>query len=645
MVGKLTTQGDRVMRAQVARRNFHLDGRGIKIGVISDSFNALNKASVDVANGDLPGRQNPLGYKKPVQILKDLRRGTDEGRAMLQIISDIAPAAELLFHTAYISRNGITEQSFARAVKTLARAGADIIVDDVGIATTLFQDGFLAQTVTEVVNQGVAYFSAVGNDSNRSYESVFRPSTTFTFRGITYEAHDFDPGDGVDLFQDVNFAFGSAIQPLLSWDQPVGKVSSDLELFLVPTPQLPTSDSNPLAVSTTLFSNGLEQPLEQLFYRSFESKTAHLVIARKVDLVDETNHIKWISTANDNDSDVVYEYLSGLNNGREQSTIYGQPNARGAVAVGAVSVNKTPLFGINPPVLEDFSTRGGTPILFDPQGNRLTMPDIRLKPELVAPSGVSTTLNRFNPFSGTSAAAPHAAAVAALLWQRAGGPNRLSPAQLTQTLQRTAIPLDPAGNFRSGAGLVQADAAVLEAYRTRINGTDSNNRLRGNKGADNIFGFSGRDRLSGASGFDALFGGTNPDHLNGNAGNDYLLGGRGNDVLIGGQDHDVLLGNQGRDRLLGSAGDDLLAGGAAINWLTGGQGENTFVLAADGLAVIRDFKSGDQLALSDRIRFPQLQFSSHGSDLIIQWRGNSLARLIGVEDLSASDFTTIAIRD
>lgn len=645
MVGKITTQGDRVMRAQVARRNFHLDGRGIKIGVISDSFNALRKASRDVVRGELPGRQNPLGYKKPVRVLKDLRGGSDEGRAMLQIISDIAPAAELLFHTAYISTNRITEQSFARAVKALARAGADIIVDDVGIATTLFQDGLLAQTVTEVVNQGTAYFSAVGNDSNRSYESVFRPNSTFTFRGITYEAHDFDPSDGVDLFQDVNFTFGSAIQPLLSWDQPVGKISSDLELFLVPTPQLPTSDADLLALSTTLFSNGIEQPLEQLFYRSLESRIAHLVIARKVNPANETTQIKWISTANDNDSAIAYEYVSSLDTGREQSTIYGQPNARGAVAVGAVSVFRTPLFGINPPILEDFSSRGGTPILFDAQGNRLPMPDIRQKPELVAPSGVSTALNRFNPFSGTSAAAPHAAAVAALLWQRAGGTHRLSPAQLTQIMQRTAIPLDPAGNFRSGAGLVQADAAVLEAYTTRINGTNDRNRLQGNKGADNIFGFGGSDQLSGGRGFDALFGGAKRDHLSGNAGNDYLLGGQGNDVLVGGQGNDVLLANQGRDQLLGGAGNDLLAGGAAANRLTGGRGKNTFVLAPDGLAVIQDFKTGDRLALSERIRFKQLRFSSRGPDLIIQWRGNSLARLMGVEEVSAANFTTIAIRD
>nr|RNJ66112.1 MAG: hypothetical protein EDM05_27535 [Leptolyngbya sp. IPPAS B-1204] len=644
MVGKFTTQGDRVMRAQVARRNFHLDGRGIKIGVISDSFNAFRKASRDVAKGELPGRQNPLGYSKSVRVLKDLRRGSDEGRAMLQIITDIAPGAELLFHTAYQSRKAITEKSFARAVKALARAGANVIVDDVGIPTAFFQDGLLAQTVTKVVDRGVAYFSAVGNDSNRSYESNFRPGAPFTLNGITYEAHDFDPGEAVDLFQDINFGFGGAIQPLLSWDQPVGQISSDLALFLVSAPQLPT-DVNLLAASTNLFSNGIEQPLEQLFYQPDTSKTAYLVIARKIEVRDTSTYVKWISTANDLDRDIGYEYISKTNNAAEQSTIYGQPNAKGAVAVGAVALSKTPLFGVNPPVLEEFSSRGGTPILFDPQGNRLPIPEIRLKPEIVAPSGVATSLRIFNPFSGTSAAAPHAAAVAALLWQRAGGPKRLSPAQLTQIMQRTAIPLDPAGNFRSGAGLVQADAAVLASYQRHLSGTKGKNRLRGHAGADNLFGLGGSDRLSGAGGFDALFGGPKPDHLYGNAGNDYLLGGRGNDRLVGGRGDDTLLGNQGRDQLWGGDGDDLLAGGAAANYLTGGKGKNTFVLSTDGTAIIRDFKAGDRLALADQLRFRQLQVSSQGQDLLIQWRGRSLARLMGVEDVSASDFVAIAIRD
>ncbi len=652
MVGKVTTKGDRVVRAQVARRNFHLDGRGIKIGVISDSYDALRDAETDIADGDLPGRNNPLGYTKPVRVLKDLR-GNDEGRAMLQIITDLAPGAELLFHTAYATPNRIDERSFVKAVKALARAGAGIIVDDVGFATTIFQDGLAARTVDQVSKRGIAYFSAIGNDGNRSYDSIFRPSDQFTFRGNTYEAHNFATDETVDLFQDVSLLWGDVIAPMLGWDQPVGKITSDLELFLVSNPQLPEAGGKILAVSRTLFSQGVEQPIEQLFYEATTSRTAYLVIARKVDSENSSNQIKWISTANSADSNVVYEYVNDANHastnplGGEPSTVYGQPNAKGAIAVGSVQVNRTPLFGVKPPVLDEFSSRGGTPILLDPQGRRLDSPDIRQKPEFVAPNGVATTFQPFNPFFGTSAAAPHAAAVAALILQRAGGAKRLTPAQIVEIMQDTAIPLDPAGNFRSGAGLIQADAAVLEAFTRFAKGKNNRNHIQGRKQADNLHGLNGNDALRGGGGFDALFGGAGRDRLHGNAGNDYLLGEAGQDTLVGGTGNDALLGNRGADWLLGGKGDDLLAGGAGQNQMLGGKGKNLFVLSPDGVAIISDFQAGrDQLALTDGLSFNQLRLEPKGSSTVIQFRNQRLARLVGMTTpLVAENFTTIALKD
>jgi hypothetical protein len=72
-------------------------------------------------------------------------------------------------------------------------------------------------------------------------------------------------------------------------------------------------------------------------------------------------------------------------------TLYGHANAVGAEAVGAAAYFNTPAFGVSPPVLEDYSSRGTTPILFDQAGNRLATPELRAKPEIVAPDGVDTT--------------------------------------------------------------------------------------------------------------------------------------------------------------------------------------------------------------------------------------------------------------
>ena len=77
--------------------------------------------------------------------------------------------------------------------------------------------------------------------------------------------------------------------------------------------------------------------------------------------------------------------------------------------------------GLNTP--ESFSSRGPTITrYFDKDGNRLATPDVRLKPDLAGADGVATSSGfdvgspDLNPFFGTSAAAPSAAGVAALVW-------------------------------------------------------------------------------------------------------------------------------------------------------------------------------------------------------------------------------------
>ena len=156
----------------------------------------------------------------------------------------------------------------------------------------------------------------------------------------------------------------------------------------------------------------------------------------------------------------------------QSSTIFGHANAVGAEAVGAARYSNTPAFSVFPPILESFSSSGATPILFDLSGNRLATPDPRSqKPEIVAPDGVDTTFfgsdtdgTGFPNFFGTSAAAPHAAGVAALLLQ---AKPSLTPVEVYQRLENTAIDMGAPGfDNDSGFGLIQTEAAV-EAYAGR----------------------------------------------------------------------------------------------------------------------------------------------------------------------------------
>ena len=96
-IGSVTSQGDEALEADDARMIFGVDGSGVTVGVLSDSFDnfdgtPLTDYAADVASGDLPAG---------VTLLDDSVTGTDEGRAMAQLISDLAPGAQLSFHTAF----------------------------------------------------------------------------------------------------------------------------------------------------------------------------------------------------------------------------------------------------------------------------------------------------------------------------------------------------------------------------------------------------------------------------------------------------------------------------------------------------------------------------------------------------------------
>jgi len=634
------------MKSDLARRNFHLDGRGITIGVISDSFNSFQEEDIDIASGDLPGDGNPNRLRRSVQVLQDLSfgEGSDEGRAMLQIIHDIAPRAKLLFHAV-----GNSETTMAAAIRSLARAGADLIVDDIGFfAAPYFQDGIAAQAVTEVSQQGVIYFSAAGNDANRSYESEFRNGGSFTFRGVTYEAHDFDPGEGVDLFQDIQFPRLGNLGMILNWDQPINQITTDYELFLLRRPEFSDQGDNFFEQGFIPISDyGLAVPQKAITYRAPSSETNYLVIARKADSADaSSNRIKWIDFFG---RSLTFEYVNDRPNAVGGSTVYGHPNAKEAIAVGAAFYRDTPVFGTNPPVLENFSSRGGTPILFDSQGNRLPTPDIRRKPEIVAPDGVSTSVVGFEQFFGTSAAAPHLTAVAALMLQRAGGRRSLTRQQLLTLLQKAALPVQPNNEFLSGAGLIQADQAVLQSFFAEVTGNLGNNFLRGSSAPENFLGLEGNDRIIGGGGFDALFGGAGNDWLEGGAGNDYLVGDVGDDTLNGGNDDDTLMGKLGNDRLIGGAGDDflrgflgndVLEGGHGTNILQGDAGRDRFILNRQGTAVIQDFSSKQDLLGLAGIPYERLKFTQLAQDTLVQLGDRIIARLIqfDVQDLNRSDF-------
>ena len=162
-VGSVTSEGDPAMFSDIARLVFGTKGRRITVGSLSDSYDCLAGAAGDIDTGDLPPARR-------ITILDDSAcPASDEGRAMMQLIRDVAPRANQAFHTAFGG-----QADFANGIIELADvAGAEVIVDDViYFAEPMFQDGIIAQAVDQVKAQGVAYFSSAGNGGRNSWDSA-----------------------------------------------------------------------------------------------------------------------------------------------------------------------------------------------------------------------------------------------------------------------------------------------------------------------------------------------------------------------------------------------------------------------------------------------------------------------------------------
>jgi hypothetical protein len=524
--GPVALQGDFVQGSSALRAQYpSLTGQGVMVGVLSDSFDCYSyyashglsalgngyngyapngftaTEADDVASGALPANIDVVEeadcaeYGAP-QRLPD----SDEGRAMAQIIYVVAPAAKLAFHTAVNS-----EADFAAGITQLQKLGATIIVDDVGYPDEpFFQDGVVAQAVDAAAAQGVAYFSAAGNDWRNSYETtapVFvaqggRSLLNFDISGATTTTTlpitipPVPPGDFVLLTvqwdqpyvtgapgspgaaNTLNFCIESA-SPGADW---VAQATGAAQLVTYPV----CTGANAIGADPFLIL-AVGNPANATAPTVQETLTLSIQLVSGV----APGRVKFV--LGDNGLGATINSFATYS-----PTVLGHPNAAGAIAVAAAMYFQTPACGTAPAVLEPFSSFGGEPILFAANGTALSAPVNRGKPDLTGPDAVNNTFlgfqlaksaavsppwntngqfptsipqcqnnTQYPNFFGTSAAAPHVAGGAALLWQ--SNPS-LTAGQIATALESTALPMAdgvPSGLVQgSGAGFVQVNAAL-----------------------------------------------------------------------------------------------------------------------------------------------------------------------------------------
>ncbi len=351
--GATTSQGDRVMRSNLVRAGYShfegdqaIDGTGIKIGVLSDSYNTrrdagVNALATDISNGDLP---------ESLYFLRDLPSrfgiGTDEGRAMLQIIHDVAPGATLGFRTGVV-----TAGDFAEGIRDLAAEGSDIIVDDITYVTEpTFSDGKVAKAVNEVAANGVSYFTSAGNFGTKSFEGTFTPSSDPSidlplnagdWSGLG-RVHEFENGSTTQSIKVFPGESGPAVYMIvLQWDDPLYSIDPtgslyDLDIYL-------KDFGVPLFGFNRDNANG--DPIEVLSFTVTQETTIDLLIARECESCTDL----------DSNSGIKFKYIvfrgeldPNDQNGINSSTIFGQANAEGAMTVGAVLYANTSVFGFDP---------------------------------------------------------------------------------------------------------------------------------------------------------------------------------------------------------------------------------------------------------------------------------------------------------
>jgi subtilisin-like proprotein convertase family protein len=452
----VVSEGDKAHAADLARTRRRVTGVGTKICALSDGVDTLAESQRD---GELPA----------IDVLPGQEGDGDEGTAMLEILHDIAPKAELGFATAASVFS--TDADFAANIRALRfDAGCDILVDDIlYFNESPFQDGIIARAVNDVTADGALYFSSAGNEGNTldgtsgNYEGDFVDSGLGVGK-FAGQAHDFDPGPDVQIWQPISPDSDNFVPVTLFWANPLGAAADDYDLYLF-------NAAGTVINYSQNVQDGNDDPYEWFRTPTAGGNGLRLAVVRFKG-APRYFQLSALRGRFENSADGLDAFVTpGVTRGHSAAAdAFSVAAAPAAVPFGRDLEPGDPPNPAGPfpsPFMrtqmpERFTSDGPRRMFFAPDGTAAEV--VRQKPDITAADGVSTSVAGFSPFFGTSASAPHAAAIAALVLS--GNPGATT-ADVRDAFNTTAFDLTPAGvDGRTGHGLIRADRVLAHTGAT-----------------------------------------------------------------------------------------------------------------------------------------------------------------------------------
>ena len=522
LTGAVTTEGDRILHADAVRQQLSLDGTGVRVGVISDGLKGVFAGGCDtcggvaggpIASGDLP---DAVGVRRGGVLVsasggitgRSFQQNSDleglpsgscgfagagaEGTALLEIVHDLAPGAQLSF------ANADTDLAFNQAVTFLASTN-DIVVDDLGFFGDAYDgtSSVSANTAAALNNPTYpirAYVTSVGNSADEHYIGNYVDSgvegTAITAVTSAGHLHLFQQsGDTTDVlglgpqpYNVIALPRGGEVVIFLSWDDPMGGSANNYDLYLV------ERSSGRIVASSTDVQQGAQDPVEVIDYVNTAPGGYFEIVVQNVRDAAQPKQLNLFSFEPECASDGPrllatpgherHNFNTATRSVSAQSDAGGSPVS--VISVGAIcsaTAAASDRFATNPNASCNDITNS-TMEFFSSLGPTI---DGRQKPDVSAIDGVSVTGAGAFPslFFGTSAAAPHVAGIAALAAQAAPcllGSDRaaLDPVSartvLRQLIVGNATSLNGTGQPDNVSGSGRADAAATVQHTLPVFG-------------------------------------------------------------------------------------------------------------------------------------------------------------------------------